>query len=419
MKRLLFVLTLSLALLVAVTSFGADVSVMLNGEVIITRDANGVEVAPFIQDAATYVPVRAIANALNILIDWDNDTRTVFIGERGESAPELGENVNIYISGAKFNPTDAQGKAVYPIIKDGTTYLPIRAIAQAFAKKVDWDGESSVVLISDTARIDTTKTYKIVQSGTDSAIMTKDGSNDLEVRVFGGEVKAIWRFAPVEGEDGFYNIINTESGRAMDVNGGSRNPGAKLIQYGLGTGDNQKFMLVQSGDGSYKIFSKNSLLPFENSAGVVKQNIERESPAQNWEIIEAEATAQAEEAVYSTLVLEDGRALTYSADSTKLTAAPLSGEDDQKWSLVPNAGGFYYVQTKEGMRSIDVANNSKTDGDPLITYDHSGDDNQCWIFEKQEDGGYKIKSVHSELYIKALPDGSIVHSADGDVFGIY
>lgn len=415
MKKLTAVSVFAAALFAALCAFGAGVSVRLNGAPIDMRDAAGNEVAPFIENGTAYVPVRAIATALNVGIDWDNGSRTVFIGERGEAAPEAGENVNVYINGAEFKPTDAAGKAVYPIIKDGTTFLPVRAIAQAFAKKVDWDAAGSSVLITDTARLDSSKTYKIVLKDTDSAIMPKGSGNDLMMSLFVGAPEQLWRFVPVEGQDGFYQIVNLASERAIDVNGGSRAAGAKIIHYAAGDGDNQKFMLVGEGDVNFKIFSKNSMLPFEASAGEVRQNVERESPSQLWSIIEASPTEQTAEEAYTAVVLPDGRALTYSDDSTVLSAAPFTGADEQRWSLVPNAEGFYFVQTKVGGKSIDVANNSTTDGDPLITYTHSGDDNQRWIFEKQS-GGYKIKSVHSGLYIKVLPDGSVVHSAEGDVF---
>lgn len=421
MKKIAVILSFVLVLVMAVTAVGAGVTVKLNGEAIDTRDANGNEVAPFIEDGTTYVPVRAVAAALGIAIDWDGDTRTVIIGDKGEAAPELGENVNIYINGIKFNPTDANGKAVYPIIKDGTSYLPVRAVAQAFARKVDWDAESSSVLISDSARVDEDKTYKIVLHGTSSVIVPSgDGSgSSLKTAVFTGAENEIWKFVPVEGQDGFYQIINVKSGCAMDVNGASRSAGAKLLQYTAGSGENQRFMLVAQDNGSYKIISKNSMLPIEASAGEVKQNDERGSSVQEWDIVEAEAAELDESVTYNALkVMNGSAALTYSVDGTALNAEFFSGLDTQKWSLVPEASGCYAINTKDGGKSIDVANNSTDEGDPIITYTSSTDDNQRWIFEKQESGGYKIKSVSSGLYLTAGSDGSVVQTAEGTVFEV-
>ncbi len=422
MKKFTFVLILALALCLGVTALAADITVTLNGAPIDTRDVNGTPVPPFIQNGTTYVPVRAIAGALGLDIDWDGATRTVFIGDRGNAAPEQGDKVNIYVDGAKFTPRDAKGAEVAPIIKDGTTYLPVRAIAQAFGKKVDWDGANQTVVIKDASKIDTAKTYKIVAQGTNSAVTPEYGSSGsgLTVDTFAGEQGQIWKFEPVDNEEGFYFIVNLQSGCAMDVNGQSREPGATILQYNKGTGDNQKFMLVQREDGSYKIYSKNSMLPFENSAGILRQNSERDSAVQNWVIEEAEAQAQPPKTpAYKKIVVKGSdTALTYSVSGTALNASAYTGADTQQWLFEATAEGYYAINTKNGGKSIDVANNSTSEGDPLITYASSTDDNQRWILEKQADGGYKLKSLHSDLYAAVAAGGELVQTAAGTVFDI-
>ena len=88
----------------------------------------------------------------------------------------------------------------------------------------------------------------------------------------------------------------------------------------------------------------------------------------------------------------------------------LDFDDAQRWLLTPNEDGEYIITNKNTGRSLDVANNSKTSGAPVIVYDTSGDANQRWIFEKQEDGTYLIKSVHSGLYLSISSDGTAVHA---------
>ncbi len=61
-----------------------------------------------------------------------------------------GEDVKIYIDGVLLEPKDANGNPVSPLIIDGTTYLPVRAVAGAIGYDVEWDGDSrSVYLSSD------------------------------------------------------------------------------------------------------------------------------------------------------------------------------------------------------------------------------------------------------------------------------
>ena len=58
-------------------------------------------------------------------------------------------DIKLEINGALTEPKDANGNTVDPFIVDGTTYLPVRAIAQALNKTVSWDGDTSTVVIND------------------------------------------------------------------------------------------------------------------------------------------------------------------------------------------------------------------------------------------------------------------------------
>ena len=45
--------------------------------------------------------------------------------------------------------TDANGTRVYPVTYNGTTYLPVRAVANMLGVKVDWDGPTNHVLLGN------------------------------------------------------------------------------------------------------------------------------------------------------------------------------------------------------------------------------------------------------------------------------
>ena len=59
-----------------------DIKVTLNGERLVLSDANGNPVEPFIIDGTTYLPLRAIANALGLNVGWDGTTNTVILTEK-------------------------------------------------------------------------------------------------------------------------------------------------------------------------------------------------------------------------------------------------------------------------------------------------------------------------------------------------
>lgn len=61
----------------------------------------------------------------------------------------IANGIKIVIDGRQLNPTDANGNKVEPIIYNGTTYLPVRAVANAFGKAVYWDGPNYTVYLGD------------------------------------------------------------------------------------------------------------------------------------------------------------------------------------------------------------------------------------------------------------------------------
>ena len=70
-----------------------------------------------------------------------------FAKQSSESINVTYDNIKILIDGKEYKPTDANGKAVEPFIYNGTTYLPVRAIANAFDKDVDWEAQTSTVTL--------------------------------------------------------------------------------------------------------------------------------------------------------------------------------------------------------------------------------------------------------------------------------
>jgi len=55
--------------------------------------------------------------------------------------------INIYHDDIKLNPTDVNGKPVELFAYNGTTYLPIRAVANMFDTNIQWEGSTFSVYI--------------------------------------------------------------------------------------------------------------------------------------------------------------------------------------------------------------------------------------------------------------------------------
>ncbi len=59
-----------------------DIKIYVDGVKINPKDANGNKVEPFIYNGTTYLPVRAIGEAINKQVSWDGKTQSVYIGEK-------------------------------------------------------------------------------------------------------------------------------------------------------------------------------------------------------------------------------------------------------------------------------------------------------------------------------------------------
>ena len=85
--------------------------------------------------------------------------------------------IKIYVDGNLKKPTDVNGNVVEPMIYDGTTYLPVRALTGMLTdKEVAWDQQSQTVYIGQrpdvgvkSVPIDELKAYDTVSSSTSSS----------------------------------------------------------------------------------------------------------------------------------------------------------------------------------------------------------------------------------------------------------
>jgi len=66
--------------------------------------------------------------------------------------------IKIYVDGVKITPKDPKGNVVEPFVVDGTTYLPVREVAEALGKDVNWDGSTQSVYIGAYTKQETSNT---------------------------------------------------------------------------------------------------------------------------------------------------------------------------------------------------------------------------------------------------------------------
>ncbi len=112
-----------------------DITVYLDGEIL------AFDVNPRIIDGRTMVPMRKIFESLGAVVSWDEASRTV-TGKKGDIT------VNLTIdSTVLFKNSSPVKLDVAPIIIDGRTLVPVRAIAESFDCDVNWVADTRAVEI--------------------------------------------------------------------------------------------------------------------------------------------------------------------------------------------------------------------------------------------------------------------------------
>ena len=140
MKRILSCL-LSLLLLFSLISVSAAeaVTVTIDGVPVSYDRSSGV---PFIDgNSRTQVPLRRTMEFFGCDVSWNPLTRTAVV-KKGKTRVSVPIGKNYIQVGKEKVPTDTAA-----LIKGGRTYLPIRAVAEAFGAAVTWDAETQTVAI--------------------------------------------------------------------------------------------------------------------------------------------------------------------------------------------------------------------------------------------------------------------------------
>lgn len=109
-------------------------------------DESNNNVAPFVVNGRTLLPIRFVSEALGAKVNWNDSTRTVTV-VKGSDTIELVIGSNIM----KKNGSEIQIDVPAAIYYD-RTMLPLRAVAEALGKKVFWD-DMGFIVISDTENI--------------------------------------------------------------------------------------------------------------------------------------------------------------------------------------------------------------------------------------------------------------------------
>ena len=131
-----------LAVGMSATAFAADINVTVEGTPVSWTDAK-----PFVnKDSRTMVPLRPIANALGLNVDWNAEYQTAHFSKGDQRATFIiDEKLCHYVWEGEiisFNMDTA------PCVINGRTYAPAKYLAEAFDYKTGWDQATKSVTIT-------------------------------------------------------------------------------------------------------------------------------------------------------------------------------------------------------------------------------------------------------------------------------
>jgi hypothetical protein len=133
----------------------------------------------------------------------------------------------------------------------------------------------------------------------------------------------------------YYNLVARQSGKCLDITGGSDLDGTNAIQWSCNGGDNQRWRLVASGGGYSELVARDS---------------------------------------GKCLDIEGGSDL----DGANAIQWSCNGGDNQRWRLVATGDGYYQLAVRDSGKCLDIAGGSDLDAANAIQWTCNGGNKQQW-----------------------------------------
>lgn len=110
---------------------------------------------------------------------------TAFASSGSKNVDIAYRGININIDEAELIPRDVNGASTEPFIIDGTTYLPVRAVANGLGLSVDWDSNTNTVILTSGGRIDYGYGKAAATTGKKNVKLTY---RDIKIKIDGQEI---------------------------------------------------------------------------------------------------------------------------------------------------------------------------------------------------------------------------------------
>ena len=121
----------------SVPALPANLTIFVDGKEVTFPDT-----IPYKHENTVMIPIRPVYEAIGATVSWDNDTRTVFVSNRGDFfAMQIGK-ATVFTAKGNVNID-------YPaVIKDSRTVVPVSVFASSFGFKAEYKSETNSVTIT-------------------------------------------------------------------------------------------------------------------------------------------------------------------------------------------------------------------------------------------------------------------------------
>ncbi len=120
---------------------------LVNDELVQMTDGNGEAVALYNQSGRTMAPLRWLAENLGLIVAWENDTQTITLTSENKKAAAVALSIgqNSMTIGEETVALDAPA-----MLLDSVTYVPMRAISEAFGWNLSFvDAKEGALIFLD------------------------------------------------------------------------------------------------------------------------------------------------------------------------------------------------------------------------------------------------------------------------------
>lgn len=148
----------------AVTTVSAQLNpgytIMVDGVKQNLFNSSGASVYPLVYNGTTYLPLRAMGELMNKNVNWDEANLTASLSGTRTAPAATGQltrasqqyvsaqvrpDFTIMMDGQRRTFRNSDGSTIYPLLYNGSVYLPLRAIGELMGKNVDWDGNTQTI----------------------------------------------------------------------------------------------------------------------------------------------------------------------------------------------------------------------------------------------------------------------------------